>query len=160
MTHWSKIYPYFYKVQQPLKTADSKTVSVSDQSSENMSRETRETRAHSAPDLQCSTEEKNDQTGPGVWFVDTKTDSPPVSSGSTTSSTTVTPIVPVALYNPTTVSSATKARTKSYATTQDGSRLSYCEVATGIESVSSKIEDDAQVGITYYCRSVYATWHV
>ena len=113
-----------------------------------MTRETRETRAHSAPDLQCSTEAKTDQTGPGVWSVNTKTNSPPAASCSTTS-TTVTPVVPAALYNPTTVSSATKARTKSYATTQDGSRLSYCEVATGIESVSCKNEDDVQVGNNY-----------
>ena len=118
---------------------DSKPVSLSEQSSENMSRETR---ANSAPDLQCSTEAKSNQAGPGVWFADAKTNGSPVSSDTTLS--TVGP-VPAALHNPTTVSSATKARTKSYATTQDGSRLSYCEVATGIDSVTSKNEDDAQV---------------
>jgi hypothetical protein len=116
---------------------------VSDQSTENISCETRETRANSAPDLQCSAEEKSDPAGPGVWFVDTKTNSSPVSSGTT--SVTVAPVVPAALYNATTVSSATKARTKSYATTQDGSRLSYCEVATGLDSVTFKNEDDVQV---------------
>lgn len=117
----------------------------SDQSSENASRETRETRAHSAPDLQCSAiEAESDQTGTDVWSVDVNISDPLVSSGPT--STMVTPVVPAAVYNPTTVSTATKARTKSYATTQDGSRLSYCEVATGIESVS-KNENDCQVGI-------------
>ena len=135
----SEVYCCFYKVQQPLnKTTDS------DQSSENTSRETRETRAHSAPDLQCSIEAGGDQTGADVWSVDVNTSDPLVSSGAT--STTVTPVVPAAVYNATTVSTATKARTKSYATTQDGSRLSYCEVATGIESVS-KNENDCQVGI-------------
>lgn len=119
---------------------------MSDQSTENVSRETRETRAHSAPDLQCSTEADRDQAGTDVWSVDINTGNPPVSSSPT--STKVTPVVPAAVYNPTTVSTATKARTKSYATTQDGSRLSYCEVATGIESVSSKNENDCQVRIS------------
>jgi BRCT domain type II-containing protein len=113
---------------------------VSDQSTENISCETRETRANSAPDLQCSSEANSDQAGPGVWFVDTKTNSSPVSSATTSA-----PVVPAAIYNATTVSSATKARTKSYATTQDGSRLSYCEVATGLDSVTFKNEDDVQV---------------
>ena len=136
-----------YKVQEPLnKTTEGKTVSMSDQSTENMSRETRETRAHSAPDLQCSTEANRNQAGTDVWSVDINTGNPSVSSSPT--STTGTPVVPAAVYNPTTVSTATKARTKSYATTQDGSRLSYCEVAIGIESGSSKNENDCQVRIT------------
>lgn len=131
------------KIQQPVnKTADHKTVSESEHASS--SREMRETRAHSAPDLHSTAGAKSDHAEPGVWSVDTKSNIPPVSSVTTADS--VASVPPATAQSVTTASSATKARTKSYATTQDGSRLSYCEVATGIESVSSKNEDDAQVG--------------
>lgn len=135
------------KFQQASKDADNKIVPVEDQDSVSMSVATRETRANSAPDLQCSVPTiKNDQNGSNVWSVDTNNDGPPASCCSSTR-TTVNHIVSSDMCNPTTVSSVTKARTKSYATTQDGSRLSYCEVATGIDSVSSKSEEDVLVGI-------------
>ena len=126
--------------QQPSsRHVENKTFSTGEYGADNKSRETR---AHSAPDLQCSIKEQTDDEGQSAWSVDEKTLDPLVSSG-----TNDTLEAPSGVHNATTVSSATKARTKSYATTQDGSRLSYCEVATGIESVSSKGDDFAQVGL-------------
>ena len=130
------------------KNSDGKAVSVSEQSSENTSHEARETRARSAPDLECSTTVQSDQTGySGVWSVDSKTNNHPELS--TSSNSPITSVVSTSIYNPTTVSSATKGRTKSYATTQDSSRLSYCEVATGIECVISKNEDDVKARVIF-----------
>ena len=132
---------FLSQVEQSLKKLDdNKSSSISEQTEDTSLKNAHETRAHSVPDFQTVFEKDDGEQDICHEELNASSTSPIHLSTENTR-------VSDSVHKTTTASSATKARTKSYATTQDGSRLSYCEVATGIDIASSRDDEVFQVRI-------------
>lgn len=142
--------------EQPTSSKNvlNKAMSVSEHGNDKVQGDTRETRAHSAPDLFCELDEDRGSAGNRVWSTDRSTDTRNNSSTSYSASFvddagSFSRVVSTAGSNSSSASSTTKSRSNSYALPQDGgSRLSYCEVATRVDNGSGKMEDTNKVCIT------------